>query len=376
MVLRRSYDGASPSRDVLMVITRDQRRGPELFAATLAGELRSRGVSVRLCSLASAPTAPGLGVVSFGKRPLDVRTLLRLRREMATSDVVIAFGSKTLPACAMAGVGAAQPVIYQNIGDPLFWAAGWARRTRVRMLLRRTAAVAALTEQSAGTLQSVFGVPRSKIQVIRNARCATTFRPATADKRRQARALLGVLESHVVVAVVASLTPEKRIDLAIDAVALMRPDVRLLVVGSGPLEAQLRDHAEGAAPGRVQFVGTREDVSTVYSASDAVLLTSASEGVPGVLVEASLCGVPVVSTDVGFVRDVVVPGETGVLVREPTPGNFASGLEHVLARRREMGEKARIHSAQRFSLDEAVDGWVALIASVLDRKDGRVSLQN
>jgi glycosyltransferase involved in cell wall biosynthesis len=359
-----------------MLVTRDQRRGPESFAVTLAGELVDRGMSVSLRSLAPHDSGPRLGVEPLGLRPLGVRTLFRLRREISASDVVVACGSKTLPACALAGAATSPPVIYQNIGDPLYWAGHWSRRARVRILLRRTAAVAALTERSASDLQSSFGVPPSRIAVIRNARSSACFRPATTEERRSAREQLGQSQAGHLVALVGALSPEKRIDLAIDAVAQMRSELQLLVVGSGPLEQELRAHAAKVARGRVSFLGTRGEMQTVYWASDAVLLTSASEGVPGVLIEASLCGLPAVSTDVGLVRDIVVPGETGLLVDSIDPGAIADALEHVLARRHELGTRARAHAMEKFTLDVVVDRWVDLIRSVLDREGSRVPVSN
>lgn len=359
----------------MMLVTRDQRRGPESFAALLAAELRLRGLSVDLRSLAAASAEPGLGLGSFGRRPLGAGTLLRLRRELDDHDVVVAFGSKTLPACVLAGAGRPVRMIYQNIGDPLYWAANWTRRVRVRLLLRRTAAVAALTEQSATVLEETYGVPASRIKVIRNARSALTFRPAAALERRDAREGFALAAGSDAVVVVASLSQEKRVDLAIDAIALMPKHVRLLVAGDGPLARELRDHAATVAPGRVDFIGTRTDMVPVYWAADAVLLTSSSEGVPGALVEAALCGVPVVSTDVGYVRDVVVSGVTGMLVDRADPGALADALGQVLDRRREQGEQARRHGLERFALDGAVDDWLELIGSVLDGSGRDVAVQ-
>lgn len=350
---------------VLLLVSRDQRRGPESFAVALAGQLRDRGHQVRVRSLAPSDGSPGVGAAPLGARPLGVTTLLRLRSELADTDVVVACGSKTLPACALATVARPRPFVYQNIGHPLYWARGPFRRAWVRLLLRRASGVAALTEGSAEILRTTFGVPAARLQVIRNARDTSVFSPATADERLRARArMVGDLPGPVV-ALVGALAPEKRVDVAIEAIARTRTGARLVVVGAGPLEAALRAQADAVAPGRVHFLGAGVVMPPVYHGSDAVVLSSASEGVPGVLVEAALSGLPVVSTDVGFVRDVVVPGETGLLVPPGDPAALAAALDDVLARADALGVAARRRAVDRFALDRAADAWAALISSLV-----------
>ena len=350
---------------VLLLVSRDQRRGPESFAVALAGQRENRGLQVRVRSLAPSDGSPGVGAAPLGVRPLGAATLLRLWSELADTDVVIACGSKTLPACALATVARPRPFVYQNIGDPLYWARGPFRRTWVRVLLRRASGVAALTERSAEILRTTFDVPAARLQVIRNARDTSVFAPATPDERLRARTrLVGELPGPVVT-LVGALAPEKRVDVAIEAIARTRTGARLVVVGAGPLEATLRARADAVAPGRVHFLGAGLVMPPVYHGSDAVVLSSASEGVPGVLVEAALCGLPVVASDVGFVRDVVVPGETGLVVPPGDPAALAAALDDVLARADALGAAARRRAVERFALDRAADAWVGLITSLV-----------
>lgn len=128
---------------------------------------------------------------------------------------------------------------------------------------------------------------------------------------------------------------------------------------------KLRRRAAVDAPGQVEFLGRHEDVVPLLWAADAMVLTSSSEGVPGVLIEAGLCGLPVVASDVGFVRDVVVPGETGYVVPPEDVDGFAAALERAVRERLALGGAARRHCVERFDLERVVDEWERLIRAVL-----------
>ncbi|HET7325926.1 MAG TPA: glycosyltransferase family 4 protein [Nocardioidaceae bacterium] len=352
---------------VLVLMTRNQRRGAESFACVLGEGLGQRGLSPRLLALASAEAEPRLPVHPLGPSPLSAATLWRLRREIRQADVVVACGSTTLPATVVAGVATGAPIIYQNIGDPMFWAGRGRRRIQVRAMLGRMSAVAALSEESARVLRSHFGVPATQVRVIHNARSAALFRPGTAAEHAAARHGLGLPARGAVVALIGALAPEKRVDIAIDAVSRMPADVRLVVAGDGPLREELTARARSAAPGRVHFLGQLHDLGPVLHAADAVVLTSASEGVPGALIEAGLSGLPAVATDVGYVRDIVVPGVTGELVPVGDVEAVADGLARVLSARAQLGPQARAHCVRNFDLDRVIDDWTALIRAVLAR---------
>lgn len=349
---------------MLVLVTRDQRRGAELFAATLSEGLRDLGVDVRLRALCPAPDAGPEQIATLGRRPFALHTLRNLRREMGTADVVIAGGSKTLPAAVLAGLGSPRALIYQNIGDPYYWASSRGRRLRQRVLLSRTAAVAAVSEGAALALSAGFGVPAGQITVLGNARDSERFRPPTEADRAAARAGLGVSPGDLVVTAVGALAPEKRLDVAIGAVGLLEQPALLLLVGDGPDRARLEALSGRTAPGRVRILGSRDDVESIYAATDVAVLTSDSEGVPGALIEAGLSGLPAVATDVGYVGDVVVHGRTGFLVPPDDAQAVARAITAVLGRREEMAAAARTHCQERFDLARVTQKWAELIDSV------------
>ncbi|HEX5532273.1 MAG TPA: glycosyltransferase family 4 protein [Actinomycetales bacterium] len=365
---RRTLTGKPPVR-VLHVLTENVRRGAETSGLLLRDELRDRGFDARAVALTDVDTGPWLDVPVLGPTRLGRRTLAPLRRLGSRADVVIAHGSSTLPACAIALLGLPVPIVYVNIGDLMYWAAAGPRRWRTAALLRRASVVAARSPRSASTLASRFGVPPRKIAVVPNGRPAALFHPVGDDERLRLREHLGCVPGERVVAWVGTLSHEKRPDLAVQAVARV-PGSTLLMAGDGPLRDDTERLAAQLAPNRVRLLGMLQDPAPVYAAADVLLLTSDSEGLPGVLIEAALTGVPSVATDVGFVADVLQDGVTGVVVRPGSVESIASGLQTALASADRLGAQAFSRAQAHFSMTAVGDRWERILRDVVPR--GRV----
>jgi glycosyltransferase involved in cell wall biosynthesis len=156
---------------------------------------------------------------------------------------------------------------------------------------------------------------------------------------------------------VGELNPAKRPELFCDVVREVRghgTQLDAIVVGDGPLRPRLRG---------VELLGRRDDVPDVLAGSDLLVFTGKGiEGMPGVLIEAGLCGLPVVTTDVPGARSVVEDGVTGFVVADPV-----ELVEHVdrLARdaelRRRMGAAGRERCLERFTVEASARRWRALL---------------
>ena len=159
----------------------------------------------------------------------------------------------------------------------------------------------------------------------------------------------------------ARLTSEKRPVLAVEAAAELA-DVVLLVAGDGPCRTDVESAARRC--GSVcRVLGVVPDVRPVLHASDVVVTTSSTEGMPGSLIEAVLSGVPVVATDVGFVSDVVGPG--GVLVRpDARPRDVADAMRQALDDAVDLGRLGRQHAVERLSWDAVAPTWLDVLAAV------------
>ena len=133
--------------------------------------------------------------------------------------------------------------------------------------------------------------------------------------------------------------------------ALARPDVTGVWVGDGELAGQVAAQARETPGVRVVLAGQRGNVQELLPAFDVFALPSRYEGLPTAVVEAMICGIPVVATAVNAVGDVVVPGETGLLVPPGRPGLMADAVRFLLdspdvAER--MAAAARARLGQRF----------------------------
>jgi glycosyltransferase involved in cell wall biosynthesis len=108
----------------------------------------------------------------------------------------------------------------------------------------------------------------------------------------------------------------------------------------------------------VRFAGRAEDVRPYLEATDLFVLSSENEGLPLVLGEAMAYGIPCVVTDVGGNKEIVVHGETGLLVEPGSPERFAEAIVHLLAHpeeRRRMGVNARQRVREQFNIEDAMN---------------------
>jgi glycosyltransferase involved in cell wall biosynthesis len=126
-----------------------------------------------------------------------------------------------------------------------------------------------------------------------------------------------------VVGCIARLSPEKGVDVLLDA-AKLKPDINFIVAGTGQLESQLK----AKAPSNVRFLGHLEDVRSVLRASDIIAIPSRTEGQGIVALEAMASGIPVVASDVGGLRSMLSNEDNALLV---PPGN-AEALSAAISR--------------------------------------------
>ena len=149
--------------------------------------------------------------------------------------------------------------------------------------------------------------------------------------RRRARLALGLAADATVVGTVGRLTYQKAPEDFLAALRrLGRPGVIGVWIGGGELAGRVADLAAAMPEVSVVLAGERTDVPELLPAFDVFALSSLYEGLPTVVVEAMVCGVPVVATAVNAVADVVVPGETGLLVPPRRPELMAEAIGFLL----------------------------------------------
>jgi glycosyltransferase involved in cell wall biosynthesis len=365
---------------VLMVIDSLRLGGAERVLATLSAAAPAAGFEFEVAVLTTPgshrsvmePVLAAAGVqIRYLSIPRlsDPRALPRVVGAIRSSgcDVVHAHleDAATLvpPAARIAGRRAV--CSFHHVVVPL------ARRDRLKERLAvaaasRSAGVVFVSRSSLESFALAYGGPRKNWCVVENAVDLDVFttEPATMP------AELMVPAQAPVVTMVAALRIRKGQATALRAwPAVLRrfPEARLLLVGDGIERDALRARArELGLSERVVFAGTRTDVSRIMRASSLVILPSEHEALPTTLIEAAACGRPVVASDIDGIPEVVIDGETGLLV---PVGDEAALSDRVTAllddepRRLSMGASARAMAEGRFSAHR----WAERLHEVYER---------
>lgn len=353
---------------ILQVVTDRDRRGSQVYAMDLSGGLRDLGCEVTTVALAPGEHGDGIDIEVFGPTRRSPSTLRAIRRRAKDFDVVIAHGSATLFACAVALVGSRTPFVYRQISDPLFWAASWPRRLRVAGFLRRTEHVVCLSEGVSKVFGGHYWLRPDSMTVIPNAVPGERFTPGDPAERGALRAEHGVPEGSLVAFYIGALAEEKAVDLAIRSLA-GRDDVTLIVAGDGPERASLEALAAEVLGDRVRFLGPVDDPVPLYRAADVLLMpTRGGDSMPAVLIEAGLCGLPAVTCPIGAIADVVVDSQTGYVVPVDDLDAVRTAVARILdddALRSRLGAQAEAHCRARFTIDATAPAWVEVCERIV-----------
>jgi glycosyltransferase involved in cell wall biosynthesis len=206
-----------------------------------------------------------------------------------------------------------------------------------------------------------WGIPRERLHLIPNGVPSERYQPVFERKRASS---FSRSDKEFVIGTLAGLRPEKSLDRMIDAFEIVRSSVavpvRLVIAGAGPLEAVLRAQCAAAGLGDdVRFEGFRDDPHLFLHELDLFMLSSQTEQLPIALIEAMLCGLPVVATDVGDVR-ASLPVQQQPLVVERSAEALAEAvvecIQHPLLGS-ELGRLNRLRALDRFGPEPMLSGW-------------------
>ncbi len=356
--------------------------GQEMLVLRLAAAQRARGWDVGVVSLETAPAALANAFAAAGV-PVHVAA------KRAGLDA-------TLPARLLRLLRTLRPkIVHTHNPLPLIYAAWPARLVGARVIhtkhgknpavganlrARRAAAVAveAFVAVSAGTAaqaREAHECGAAKLTTIVNGIDVARFVPDAAARARW-RAAWGLADATADACVVISvgrLDDNKHHAMLLAAVAALPPAlaarVRVVLIGEGPLHGALAAQAARLRlADQVSLLGRRDDVPELLAAADVFALTSRSEGLPLAVAEAMACGLPVVGTDVGGMRDVV--GDCGALVASADTAALTAALGQLVADgglRASLGAAARARAVAQFSLATMAEAYEALYRDALAR---------
>jgi glycosyltransferase involved in cell wall biosynthesis len=365
---RRVTSGADDSEEaratgrpahILHVLPIDLARGAQTYAKAMRDALDGPDMVHRTVTIFGASSASLGGdidlevIQGIGRRlGFSPTAWWRLRRALRRwkPDVVVAHGGEALK---YAGFARSQPtkLVYYKIGTSRELLRNPLRRGFHQWLARRADLVAGVSDEMVEEARTLLGARADRTVCIPNGRDPGAFKLQAEPTQ----------VSPVRFLFVGHLTKTKRPDLFIEVIEALRErgiDAGGVMVGDGPLFADLRSQK----PEGLEMLGSRNDVPELLAKGDIFLFTSTTEGegMPGVLIEAGLAGLPVVTTDVPGARAVVADGTTGLVVPVDDTGMLIDAAER-LARdpdlRKSMGASARQRCLDQFTLESSLDLW-------------------
>jgi glycosyltransferase involved in cell wall biosynthesis len=231
--------------------------------------------------------------------------------------------------------------------------------------LRRTKQIVYVSDATSKHHQQILKMPESRYRTIYNGIELDKF---ASTKERQALAHeLGFPTDKPLVVMVGVMRPGKGHDVVIDAARLL-PDVNFLMVGDGEDADGLKHYAKGLE--NIKFLGTRKDVADILNAVDMLLLPSDMEALPTVLIEAGAAKLPAIASDVGGVREIIIDGETGIVIPPRNPQALAQTIQQLIDNpnlAKKMGLAAYVRIQSTFTLDNQARQLSALYRQVASR---------
>ena len=199
--------------------------------------------------------------------------------------------------------------------------------------------------------------------------------------RDAVRAELGIRPDVLLFLAVGNPRPEKGFEYLIDATAILRDtegrerDFVVAIAGkltdSEYCRMLHRRVEERSVQDRFRFIGFRSDTTALYSAADVFVLSSRSEGLPMVILESMMAGLPVVATRVGGVPDAV--GDRGLLVEAANAEQLAFAMGRILSEEGladRLGRTGRKHALSTYGVDRMVDDYISCYDTLVARRAG------
>lgn len=214
------------------------------------------------------------------------------------------------------------------------------------------------------------GFPAEKLSVIYNGVEVDKYKSLSVERREDLKKHLGIPLDSIVISCVANLRPVKGHIFLIDALSALRElNFSAIMIGDGTLRDSLIEYSiKKGLNDKTKFLGQRFDIPELLSITDIFVLSSLSEGMPLSIMEAMASGLPVVATNVGGVSELVIDGETGLLVPPRMPKLLAEKIRLLMnneALRNTMGLKGQVRVKDNFTLEIMVEKTEAVYKGLI-----------
>ena len=298
-----------------------------------------------------------------------------LRREQI--DIIHSHNWGTFIYSVLAGRLAGVAIVHGEHGKNFLELAaeGRAKRVAKKWLGRQADLLLSVCEEIRGEWLARYGIVPQRMRTIPNGVDSHRFTPADGAEGRRA---LGLPQDAFVAGTVGRLDPIKNQAALIQAAARLSrevPTLHTVLIGTGPLEQELRQMAEALSIAeRVHFPGLCREVEHLLPAFDVFVLPSLSEGMSNVLLEAMSCGVPPVCSDLPSHHEIVTPGMDAVLLQPCDETTLAEALRDLYrnpAARSRLAANARRTIVERFSLERMIHAYEEAYLAIMPDRKGR-----
>jgi len=358
----------------MLLVTDLERGGTPLRLARLARGLREAGVQVSVGCLAppgpvsAALAQAGISTFACGARgSWDLRAFWRLGRYVRRlrPELIHATLTHANVAARLVGRLCRVPVLTSTatIEVERRWHR-WAEVLTARLDRGHIVNGTAVAEH----VVRAFHLPRERVFLLPPSVDAIASRP----EREAARSALGIRQDEFVVLWAGRLDPVKRVDLVVKCAEIMSSlPVRFLIAGDGPDRPRIEQAARRSPAAHVlHCLGWRDDLPALMAAADVLLLTSRTEGLPNIVLEAMAAGLPVVASDIPSLRELAGHQQRLVLVRGADAAGFAGVLQHLRddpAGRAALAVRAANWAAGNLQPDATVAAALSVYREVLGR---------
>jgi glycosyltransferase involved in cell wall biosynthesis len=370
---------------ILHIVDSLDRGGLEHVVCDLSSEQLHRGCNVSVyClhtpgSLAAGLAAKGVRVICGYKRSgADLRVMLELRRLMQGGGAALFHAHSMMPnyyACAARLLGGLSITVVNTRHDMGSTRPGDRREKLYRLSIPLTRLAVMVSQGVRDHFVGAGIVPASKARLVLNGIHTDCPLSGTPLQRAAGRRLLAVSDDQFVVGCVGRLVELKNHVAAIRAVARLAavlPQLRLVLIGGGPLRERLGllAHELGIAD-RVRFLGERNDARELLPGLDAFLMPSLTEGHSIALLEAMAAGLPIIATHVGGNPEIVSHEHTGLLVPVNDDACISAALSRLIGEvglAAHLGAAARGWAVEHVSVHAMADAYEAVYAEALGLK--------
>lgn len=373
---------------ILFLDTKPIRRGAQIFSHALSEYYRKNGIEVKRIYLFKNDSQISLCVDEQDEllegdekniqeklltvQPLLINKLIKSIKKF-NPDIILLNGSKTLKYGAWTKklLGNSTKFVYRVIDSPKFWNTGFLTKLFYKkFVIPSIDAAIGVSNASLNDMKSLYGFNK-KSTVIHRAVNFETFKDVP-DKIECRKKINIPIESKVIL-FLGNLSSQKRPDRFVNIISQLNnkiSNLQAIVVGDGPLKSQVQKQIDDNKLNNIVILhGYQSQVGDFINASDLLLLTSDTEGLPGIVPEAGFFKVPTIASNVGGVNECIENNVSGFVVEKNNLDDFVKKSSELLTEQNKiiaMGEAAKKIAETNFNINNISKNYLDFFQSLFN----------